>query len=91
MRAGTVVVGSAGVRAALQRGEVSLVVLAADRSTRTQQKVERLAGARRVPVLVGPTAEQLGGRLGRAALQAVGVVDEQLAAGIAAAGRQQED
>lgn len=90
MRAGRLVLGTAGVRAGLQRGEVALVVVAANRSARTAEKVERLARARGVPVLVGPPAEPLGRRLGRAALQAVGVVDGGLAAGIAAHGWQQE-
>jgi ribosomal protein L7Ae-like RNA K-turn-binding protein len=90
MRAGRVVVGTAGVRAGLQRGEVTLVVVAANRSARTADKVERLARARGVPVLVGPLDEPLGKRLGRSAVQAVGVVDARLAAGMAAHGRQQE-
>jgi ribosomal protein L7Ae-like RNA K-turn-binding protein len=90
LRAGQLVLGTAGVRAGLQRGEVALVVLAANRSTRTGDKVERLARARRVPVLVGPPDEPLGRRLGRPALQAVGVKDGRLAAGITADGWQQE-
>lgn len=90
MRAGRLVLGVAGVRAGLQRGEVALVVLAANHSARTREKVERLARARSIPVLVGPSDEPLGRRLGRAALQAVGVVDGRLAAGIAAHGWQQE-
>ncbi len=82
MRAGTVVVGTSGVRAALQRREVALVVVAEDCSARTEAKVVRLAEATDVPVLSGPPARQLGGRLGRAAVQAVAVRDAQLAAGI---------
>jgi ribosomal protein L7Ae-like RNA K-turn-binding protein len=82
LRAGTVVVGTNGVRAALQRGEVALVVIAGDCSERTQAKVVRLAEATHVPILSGPAARQLGHRLGRGAVQAVGVRDTQLAAGI---------
>ena len=78
--------GTAGVRAGLQRGEVALVVVAANRSARTGDKVERLARGRGVPVLTGPLDEALGKRLGRTALQAAGVTDGRLAAGIAAAG-----
>jgi ribosomal protein L7Ae-like RNA K-turn-binding protein len=90
MRAGYLVLGTAGVRAGLQRGDVALVVVAANRSGRTGEKVERLARARGVPLLIGPPDEALGRRLGRGALQAVGVTDGRLAAGIAAHGWQQE-
>jgi ribosomal protein L7Ae-like RNA K-turn-binding protein len=82
MRAGRVVVGVTGVRARLQRGSVRCVVLAADASDRTRQKVERLAQARGVPVLRGPAAELLGAGLGRAPVQAVGVEDGALARGV---------
>jgi ribosomal protein L7Ae-like RNA K-turn-binding protein len=79
---GRVVVGVAGVRARLQRDALACVVLAADASARTREKVERLARARRVPVLVGPAAERLGAGLGRAPVQAVGVADAALAHGL---------
>lgn len=90
MRAGTVVVGTSGVRAELQRGKVVLVVVADDRSPRTEEKVGRLARARGIPVLTGPRAEALGRQIGRAAVQAVGVRDAQLAAGIGLERRQAE-
>jgi ribosomal protein L7Ae-like RNA K-turn-binding protein len=77
-----VVVGTGGVRAGLQRGKVVLVVVAGDRSPRTEEKVGRLARARGIPVLVGPPAAALGRRIGRTAVQAVGVRDVQLAVGI---------
>ena len=76
------VVGVAGVRARLQRGTVQAVVLAADASVRTREKVERLAVARGIPVLVGPEAVKLGQRLGRSPVQAVGVEDRALARGM---------
>ena len=79
---GRVVIGVAGVRARLQRDALACVVLAADASARTREKVERLARARRVPVLVGPPAERLGAGLGRAPVQAVGVADAALAHGL---------
>src|SRR5213596_330366 len=62
---GRVVIGVSGVRAQLQRDGLSCVVLAADASPRTREKVERLARARRVPVLMGPVAERLGAGVGR--------------------------
>ena len=76
------VIGVSGVRARLQRGKLAAVVLAADASPRTREKVERLAVARGVPVLVGPAAAQLGLRLGRPPVQAVGVEDRALARGM---------
>ncbi len=81
---GRVVIGVAGVRARLQRDGLACVVLAADASPRTRDKVERLARARRVPVLMGPAAERLGAGLGRggAPVQAVGVADAALARGL---------
>ena len=85
-RAGSVVVGSGGVRAALQRDDVGLVVVARDHSPRTEEKVLRLARAKAVPVLTGPLAAELGRRVGRGAVQAVGVRDGNLVAGIVGGG-----
>jgi len=82
LRAGRVVVGVTGVRAGLQRESVHCVVLAADASARTLDKVARLARARGIPVLRGPVADELGARLGRPPVQAVGVEDGALARGL---------
>jgi ribosomal protein L7Ae-like RNA K-turn-binding protein len=82
VRSGQVVIGVSGVRARLQQDRLVLVVLAADASARTKEKVERLAVARGVPVLRGPTAEQLGARLGRPPVQAAGTGDRALARGL---------
>ena len=81
-RARRVVIGVAGVRARLRAGSVHCVVLAADASVRTCDKVERLARARGVPVLRGPAAVELGAKLGRSPVQAVGVEDGALARGM---------
>lgn len=83
-RAGRLVIGTNGVRAALQRSEVAAVVVAADRSRRTEAKVQRLAEARGVPVISGPPADTLGRLLGRSTVQVVGVTDEHLASGMLA-------
>lgn len=83
-RAGSVVVGTAGVRAGLQRGDIVLVVVAADCTTRTDEKVGRLARARAIPVLAGPDAITLGRAVGSSAVQAVGVRDAKLADGLRA-------
>jgi len=85
-RAGALTIGTGATRAGLQRRDVRLVVLAADRSRRTEEKVERLARGTAVPVLIGPDAGTLGARLGRGAVQAVGIVDPGFAEGILAAG-----
>ena len=84
MRAGSVVIGTAGVRAALRRDQLALVIFAGDRSRRTEEKVLRLVEARGVPWMEGPSADDLGNALGRRPVQAVGVRDAQLAAGIRA-------
>jgi ribosomal protein L7Ae-like RNA K-turn-binding protein len=85
-RAGALTVGTGATRAGLQRGDVRLVVLASDRGQRTEEKVERLARGTAVPVMIGPEAEALGARLGRGAVQAVGIVDPGFAEGILATG-----
>ena len=48
----------------------------------TAEKVVRLARGRGVDVVLGPTATELGQRLGREAVQAVGVTDPRFANGI---------
>jgi ribosomal protein L7Ae-like RNA K-turn-binding protein len=90
VRAGKVVLGTAGVQAGLKRGEIVLVVLASDYSRRSAEKIGRLALARGIPVLLGPEARELGRRLGRAPLQAAGVRDRDLAAGIGSGGESEE-
>ena len=85
-RAGALVVGTAAVREALRSGRVQLVVVAVERSKRTDEKVVRLAHGRGVRVVVGPTATELGRQLGRETVQAVGVTHPQLARGIAIEG-----
>jgi ribosomal protein L7Ae-like RNA K-turn-binding protein len=70
------------VRAGLQRDQLHLVIVASDRSLRTYDKVTRLAEARGVPLVDGPPATELGRELGRETVQAVGVTDPHLAAGL---------
>ena len=86
-RAGNVVIGVGGVRAGLQQDKFACVVLAADAGPRTMDKVTRLAEARKIPVLRGPVADELGIALGRPAVQAVGVTDPALARGLMADSR----
>lgn len=89
LRAGNLIVGVDGVRAALQRGTCQLVVLASDASPRATEKVVRLAEGRGVGVVRGPEAARMGERLGRPPVMVVGVRDAALARGIreAAAGQ----
>jgi len=87
LRAGNVVIGVAGVRAGLQRGKVVCVVLASDAGPRTLEKVGRLADGKKVPVLRGPDAQELGEGLGKPPVQAVGVMDAALARGLIADSR----
>lgn len=85
-RARQVVVGVDAVRTGLQRDRCCCLVLAADASARTRDKVVRLAQARRVPLVPGPIAETLGRQLGRPPVMVVGVVDPALGRGIVQAG-----
>lgn len=84
VRAGSVVVGTSGVRGALQKEQLVLVVVAQDLSDRTRDKVVRLAKARGVPLIEAPSARELGAIVGRGEVQAVGVRDPDLARGIRA-------
>jgi ribosomal protein L7Ae-like RNA K-turn-binding protein len=90
LRARQVVVGVAGTRARLAAGKLACVVLAADATARTRDKVDRSARARGIPVVRGPAAERLGAALGRPPVQAVGVQDRALAAGLIAASGSEE-
>lgn len=89
LRGRLVVVGVDPVRAELQSGKIRCVVLASDASPRAVEKVVRLAEGRGVPVVPGPAAAEIGGRLGRPPVMVVGVRDRGLADGIlrAAPGR----
>ncbi len=85
MHGGMVVVGVDGTRALLQRDKCYVVMFAQDLSVRARMKVENLARAKQVPVVVGPPADLIGERLGRPPVMVVGVRDRKLAAGILAA------
>ena len=76
------VVGVDGVRRELQGGECWCVVVAEDASPRAVDKVVRLAAARNVPLLSGPSAAAIGAQLGKPPVMAVGVRDRALAGGM---------
>ena len=74
------------MRAGLQADRFACLVLASDASPRAMEKVVRLATARRVPLLRGPAAGEIGRQLGKPGIMVAGVVDRALARGLAAAG-----
>jgi ribosomal protein L7Ae-like RNA K-turn-binding protein len=81
-RARSVVIGVDQVRAGLQADRFACLVVASDASPRAREKVLRLALARGVPLVAGPSAELIGGRLGRPMVMVAGVVDRALADGL---------
>jgi ribosomal protein L7Ae-like RNA K-turn-binding protein len=78
------VVGVEKVREAAKRGKLVLAVVAPDASRHSLAKVTPLLEAKRVRIIEGPDATQLGGAVGRESTAAVGVVDRDLARGILA-------
>ncbi|MFZ5623462.1 MAG: L7Ae/L30e/S12e/Gadd45 family ribosomal protein [Gemmatimonadota bacterium] len=81
-RGGKVIVGVEAVRQGLKAGRVHCVVVASDASPRAGDKVVRLAAAKGIPLVTGPEAATIGGRLGRPPVMVVGVRDPMLAAGM---------
>jgi ribosomal protein L7Ae-like RNA K-turn-binding protein len=84
-RARKVVIGVDQVREGLQADRFACLIVAADASPRAQEKVVRLAVARGVVLLAGPSAEAIGARLGRPGVMVAGVLDRALATGLAQA------
>jgi ribosomal protein L7Ae-like RNA K-turn-binding protein len=78
------VVGVENVRDAAKRGKLILAVVAPDASRHSLAKVTPLLAAKRVRIIEGPAAAQLGSAVGRESTAAVGVVDRDLARGILA-------
>jgi ribosomal protein L7Ae-like RNA K-turn-binding protein len=77
-----IVVGVDAVRKELQAGKCFCVVVAEDASPRAVEKVVRLAGAKGVRLLPGPSAAAIGAQLGKPPVMAVGVRDRALASGM---------
>lgn len=76
------IVGVQQVREAVKRNKVVFAVVAADASANSLEKVVPLLNARRVRFIEVPSAAELGAAVGREQTAVVGVVDQQLAAGI---------
>lgn len=83
VRSRGVVVGVELVRQAAKQGTLVLAVVAPDASRHSREKVLPLLHAKKVPVIEGPSSAALGAAVGREAAAAVGVVDRELANGIA--------
>lgn len=78
------VVGVDRVREAARRGSLALVLVAPDASRHSRDKVVPLLNARRISILEGPSAAELGAAVGRESAAAIGIVDRDLARGIRA-------
>jgi len=81
-RGGRIIVGVDGVRKEVQAGKCWCVVVAEDASPRAVDKVVRLAAAKGVPLVAGPSAAAIGAQLGKPPVMAVGVRDRALASGM---------
>ena len=79
-----VVIGVQLVRDAAQRGKLLVAVVAPDASRNSLDKVVPMLRAKRIGMIEGPSAAELGAAVGRESTAAVGVVDPQLAKGIRA-------
>jgi ribosomal protein L7Ae-like RNA K-turn-binding protein len=90
LRGGNVAIGVEAVRKGLQSNRLECVVVASDASPRAVDKVVRLAEARRVPLIRGPRANDLGAQMGRPPVMAVGVRDRGLAQGVLRAASTEE-
>lgn len=66
-------IGTEAVRDGLRRGKVGVVVVAADRSRRVEDKVTRLARRLGIPGIAGPDSEELGRLLGKGSVSSVAV------------------
>ncbi len=84
VRGGRAVVGVELVRDAARRGKLAVAVIAPDASRHSLAKVRPLLEAKRVRIIEGPGAIELGAAVGRQSTAAVGVVDRDLARGILA-------
>lgn len=82
LRGRRAVLGVERVREAARRGTLRCVVVAADASRHSREKVEGMVRARGVTVVEVPSAARLGAVAGREATAAIGVVDVQLADGV---------
>ncbi len=82
VRARNAVIGVEQVRAAAQRGTLKLALVAGDASHHSRDKLLPLLEARRITIVDGFGASELGALTGRDATAVIGIVDAQLAKGM---------
>jgi ribosomal protein L7Ae-like RNA K-turn-binding protein len=85
IRSRNAVVGVEQVRVAARKGTLVLALVAGDGAANSLDKLRPLLRARRVRVVEGLTAGQLGAVAGREQTVAIGILDRSLANGILAA------
>lgn len=76
------VIGVERVREAAMKGNLKLAIVARDASKNSLQKVVPMLEAKKVRIVDGISAVELGGAVGRDATAVIGIVDAQLARGI---------
>lgn len=82
VRARNAVIGVEQVRAAAQRGTLRLALVAGDASHHSRDKLVPLLVARRIEMVDGFSASELGALTGRDATAVIGIVDAALAKGM---------
>ena len=83
-RARNVIVGSRDTRQGLRRGEVRLVLLAADGSARDRERLFRVSAEENVPAFDLATSAELGSWVGRETVAVLGIRDANLASALRA-------
>ncbi|RPI49146.1 MAG: 50S ribosomal protein L7 [Chloroflexi bacterium] len=78
-RAGRLVSGTETVSAAVRRGQVTLIMAAADLSPKTKERLTRLAQAHQVRLLFGASRAELGAATGYAGRGVYGLTQKDLA------------
>jgi ribosomal protein L7Ae-like RNA K-turn-binding protein len=78
-RAGAVIPGTERVREAARSGTLHFVLVAADLSANSRDKLLPLLNARQIPYAIVSDRDALGGAVGRAPLSALGITEKKLA------------
>lgn len=79
-RAGKIVYGAEQCRNAVRRGKVFLAVLAEDASANTAEKVVKVCGNHKVPVISAGTIDVLSRSVGKQGIAVFGVTDNSFTA-----------
>lgn len=78
-RAGAVLPGTERVREAARSGSLEFVIVAADASANSQDKLVPLLESRQIPYTVLFDRDALGGAIGKAPVSAIGITERKLA------------